>query len=101
MLKAIVWEAIINDQNIATLERKACRIIDGLFEELCKWGRKDTQLLFPNDFRERLDLDMALQRSDERYALVLSMQTRGIAYGNWLSCLEFDSSQAACTIRCK
>jgi dGTPase len=34
----------------------------------CKWGRKDTQLLFPNDFRERLDPDMAGNETNYRTA---------------------------------
>jgi len=40
VLKAIVWEAIINDANIATLERKARTIVRGLFEEFHDWTNR-------------------------------------------------------------
>lgn len=54
ILKRIVWEAIISDERIATLERKAKTIIGILFDEFTK-VRGDTRELFPQDFRERLD----------------------------------------------
>jgi dGTPase len=54
LLKQVVWEAIIDDERIATLERKAKTIVRSLFEEFtCR--RTDTRELFPPDFRERLD----------------------------------------------
>jgi len=55
LLKTIVWEAIMVDERIATLERKAKTIVGTLFEEFTQWSRKDTRELFPPDFRERLD----------------------------------------------
>lgn len=54
LLKQVVWEAIINDERIATLERKAKTIVRSLFEEFTQ-PRSDTRELFPPDFRERLD----------------------------------------------
>jgi dGTPase len=54
LLRQVVWEAIISDERIATLERKAKTIIGSLFEEFTG-PRDDTRELFPSDFRERLD----------------------------------------------
>lgn len=64
LLKAIVWEAIINDEKIATLERKACTIIRGLFHEFHDWKKVDTQFMFPYDFRERFSDDMTKKQKD-------------------------------------
>lgn len=64
VLKAIVWEAIINDENIATLERKACSIIRGLFDELHDWKKEDTERMFPSDFRERFKRGMSNAEKD-------------------------------------
>ena len=54
LLKQVVWEAIINDERIATLERKAKTIVGSLFKEFTR-RQTDTRELFPPDFRERLD----------------------------------------------
>jgi dGTPase len=54
LLKQVVWEAIINDERIATLERKAKTIVRSLFKEFTQ-PQGDTRELFPRDFRERLD----------------------------------------------
>jgi dGTPase len=56
MLKSLVWELIINDERIATLQRKARTIVQTLFEELTKFDDKDrTREMYPLDFREKLD----------------------------------------------
>ena len=54
LLKQVVWEAIISDERIATLRRKAKTIVGSLFEEFTR-RQTDTRELFPPDFRERLD----------------------------------------------
>jgi dGTPase len=59
LLKAIVWQAIISDEKIATVERKACSIIRGLFEELRDQTKNDALSMFPADFRERLSTDLS------------------------------------------
>jgi dGTPase len=59
LLKAIVWQAIINDEKIATLERKACIIVRGLFEEFHDLNKAGTEQMYPYDFRERFDTDMS------------------------------------------
>jgi dGTPase len=67
LLKAIVWQAIINNEKNATLSRKACTILDGLFNEFADFSKKDTRQMFPLDFRERLD---SAKSSEERYRVV-------------------------------
>lgn len=56
ILKLLVWELIINDANVATLERKATKIVKTLFEEYTKFDEQDrTREMYPLDFREKLD----------------------------------------------
>jgi len=54
-LEQIVRKAIISDERIVTLERKAKTIVGSLFEEFTRWSQADARELFPPDFRERLD----------------------------------------------
>lgn len=55
ILKEIVWQAVIMDERIATLRRKAQHIVEELFDELTKFDKEDTYYLYPDDFREMLD----------------------------------------------
>lgn len=59
LLKAIVWEAIIANERIVTLERKAKKIIQALFRELTQWGEQDAEQIYPQDFRERFRKGMS------------------------------------------
>lgn len=56
MLKSLVWELIINDEHVATLQRKASIIVERLFKEFTKFDDKDrTREMYPGDYRQRLD----------------------------------------------
>ena len=56
MLKFLVRELIINDEHIATMQRKATAIVTKLFEEFTQFDElKRTREMYPADFRERLD----------------------------------------------
>lgn len=55
-LVEIVWQLIISDERLATLERKAEIVVEGLFNELTKdedW--RVLTKLYPADFRERFE----------------------------------------------
>jgi dGTPase len=55
MLKSIVWQLIINDERVATLQRKAEIIVRRLFDEFTMFGDKSrTKEMYPADFREKL-----------------------------------------------
>ena len=55
ILKSLVWELIINDERVSTLQRKAVNIVNRLFDELTKFSdRERTEEMYPADFRERL-----------------------------------------------
>jgi len=55
MLKSIVWELIINDERVATLQRKAETIVRRLFDEFTMFDdERRTKEMYPADFRERL-----------------------------------------------
>jgi len=56
MLKKLVWELIITDEHLSTLQRKASIIVTRLFEEFTKFDDEDiTFKMYPLDFRERLE----------------------------------------------
>jgi dGTPase len=56
ILKALVWELVINDERVATLQRKAETLVKALFEEFTKFDYKDrTKEMYPADFREKLE----------------------------------------------
>jgi dGTPase len=62
MLKSIVWELIINDERVATLQRKAEIIVRRLFDEFTMFcDERRTKEMYPADFREKL----AAVRGDE------------------------------------
>jgi dGTPase len=55
MLKCIVWELIINDERVATLQRKAETIVRRLYDEFTQFGDESrTKEMYPADFREKL-----------------------------------------------
>src|SRR5919108_4745016 len=55
MLKSLVWELIINDERVVTLQRKASKIVDVLFDEFTRFNDRDrTREMYPPDFREKL-----------------------------------------------
>ncbi|MGI0016983.1 MAG: hypothetical protein ACREBU_26470, partial [Nitrososphaera sp.] len=56
MLKSLVTELIINDEHVATNQRKAAIIVDTLFKEFTRFDETArTREMYPADFRERLD----------------------------------------------
>jgi len=56
MLKKLVWKMILNDQRVATIERKGQIIINGIFKELeSSVVNEGNDKLLPPDFRERLN----------------------------------------------
>ncbi len=56
MLKFLVRELIINDEHVATKQRKATIIVGTLFKEFTRFDESDrTREMYPADFRERLD----------------------------------------------
>lgn len=68
ILKSLVWELIINDERVATLQRKARTIIGTLFDEFTKFGEKErTKEMYPADFREKLE-QAGMERSKRRIA---------------------------------
>ena len=56
ILEAVVWELIIRDDRVATLEKRAKNIVGRLFEELTKFDDTQTTDMYPLDFREKLEL---------------------------------------------
>lgn len=57
MLKQLVWKMILDDQRVATIEKKGQFIIKQIFTQLTNDElNNDASRLLPNDFRERLDV---------------------------------------------
>ena len=55
VIKELVWEYVINDEQLATLRKKGARIVDELFKIFTENGVDDNTLkLYPDDFRERI-----------------------------------------------
>ena len=54
MLKKLVWKMILDDQRVATIERKGQIIINEIFNELEHSVLQENDKLLPLDFRERL-----------------------------------------------
>ncbi len=55
ILKALVWELIITDERIATLRRKAEKIVRTLFTEFTRLNDERTRNIYPLDFKEKFD----------------------------------------------
>jgi len=55
IIKKLVWEYVINDEKLATLEKKGTRIVSELFNIFTENGIDENTLkLYPGDFRERI-----------------------------------------------
>ncbi len=69
MLKSIVWELIINDERVATLQRKAETIVRRLFDEFTMFDdERRTKEMYPADFRERLAGSTGDEAKEKRIA---------------------------------
>jgi len=55
ILKYLVWELIIDNEHIVTLERKATKIVNTLFDEFTNFEDDRTIKMYPLDFREKLE----------------------------------------------
>jgi len=57
MLKQLVWEMILNDERVTTLERKGQLIVHDLFKQLTNANFDNNIELLPKDFREKITLN--------------------------------------------